>query len=170
MQTSFHMLGRSQSPGRPPSLPQELPAANANTLRLILEMCRFISLEAAVNEMDALALAQVFAPLLLWRQAPSPQPAPAATPLAISLVSKYLPLTSKGPTSGAQGGDADDAHVSAHGSSDQMDASSANGADSRAHAQVIDRQDVAYPLQGSDMQAAVIVIEHMVNNFTSVVC
>lgn len=61
------------------SAKQDLPAANANALRLILEMLHYASLQSTANGCDAATLAQVFAPLLLWRPA---LPKPAPTPLS----------------------------------------------------------------------------------------
>ena len=61
------------------SVLQQMPAANLNVLRLLLELCSFINTQSAVNEMDALALAEVLAPCMAWRPAPKPQPAPGGS-------------------------------------------------------------------------------------------
>jgi len=44
----------------------QLPATNANVLRLLLEVCYWVSHFAAETEMDALALAQALAPCVAW--------------------------------------------------------------------------------------------------------
>lgn len=49
-----------------PPLLMELPAANLNALWVLLETLSRVSANADVNEMDARALAQVFAPKLAW--------------------------------------------------------------------------------------------------------
>ena len=53
-----------------PPLLMELPAANLNALWLLLEMLSRVAANAAVNEMDARALAQVFAPKMAWLAPP----------------------------------------------------------------------------------------------------
>ena len=49
-----------------PPLLMELPAANLNALWVLLETLSRVSANADVNEMDAHALAQAFAPKLAW--------------------------------------------------------------------------------------------------------
>ena len=53
-----------------PPLLMELPAANLNALWLLLEMLARVAGNAAVNEMDAQALAEVFTPKLAWHAPP----------------------------------------------------------------------------------------------------
>ena len=53
-----------------PPLLMELPAANLNALWLLLETMARVAGNAAVNEMDARALAEVFAPKLAWHSPP----------------------------------------------------------------------------------------------------
>jgi hypothetical protein len=53
-----------------PPLLMELPAANLNALWLLLEMLARVAGNAVVNEMDARALAEVFAPKLAWHAPP----------------------------------------------------------------------------------------------------
>ena len=54
-----------------PPLLMELPAANLNALWLLLDMLSRVAANAAVNEMDARALAQIFAPKLAWLAPPA---------------------------------------------------------------------------------------------------
>jgi len=53
-----------------PPLLMELPAANLNALWMLLETLARVAGNAAVNEMDARALAEVFAPKLAWHSPP----------------------------------------------------------------------------------------------------
>ena len=53
-----------------PPLLMELPAANLNALWLLLETLARVASNAVVNEMDARALAEVFAPKLAWHAPP----------------------------------------------------------------------------------------------------
>lgn len=63
----------------------QLPAANLNALSLVLGVGWSVAQQAAVNEMDALALAQVLTPLLLWKP-PRPPPKPVGTSWGFSRV------------------------------------------------------------------------------------
>jgi len=98
------------------SVLQQMPAANLNVLRLLLELCSFINTQSAVNEMDALALAEVLAPCVAWRPAPKPQPAPVAAgpgpfqrlAKALSHVPKVLDIGRDQPAAGTAGGTAND--------------------------------------------------------------
>lgn len=55
-------------------LVQDLPAANLNALRVIMYTAHAISEAAVTTEMDALALAESLAPVLLWRPPTRAQP------------------------------------------------------------------------------------------------
>ncbi|GBF93919.1 hypothetical protein Rsub_06168 [Raphidocelis subcapitata] len=61
----------------------QLPAANGNVLRLLLEVCSYVNANSAATEMDSLALAQVLAPCVAWLPPTlKPQKSAPAPPLA----------------------------------------------------------------------------------------
>lgn len=64
-----------------PPLLMELPAANLNALWVLLEMLSRVASNAAVNEMDARALAQAFAPKLAWLAPPKATKAISYSPM-----------------------------------------------------------------------------------------
>lgn len=65
-------VAAADNPGLARELLGELPHANANVLKVLLQLCYYISEQAAANEMDALALAEVLAPCVAWKPAPKP--------------------------------------------------------------------------------------------------
>jgi hypothetical protein len=79
----------------------QMPTANLNVLRMLLELCSFINTQSAANEMDALALAEVLAPCVAWRPAPKPQPAPGGVsrkPTWSEAISTEISLSMQKPT------------------------------------------------------------------------
>lgn len=60
-------MAAGESPELCRTLVQQLPAANANTLRLLIETCAHVNAQAAANEMDAQALAETLAPCVAWK-------------------------------------------------------------------------------------------------------
>lgn len=122
------------------SLVAQMPAANANSLRLLLEVCHYVNLNAADTEMDALALAQALAPCVAW-----------------------LPPAFKAPKAPAAGDTALAAAAATAGEEAPAPAAAAPGADAGGSS-----LKSIVPLEGDEAQAVILVLEALISKYTDV--
>jgi hypothetical protein len=137
-----------------------LPPANANTLRLLLQLCALINKEATVNEMDAQALAEVLLPCLAWKPAPKPAAGGGAGPwqgLGRALSKKEPAEAGAAAAAAAAAGDAP-AAAAAEGE---------GGAEAAAAAAGQDGHRIVH-LEGAEAEALVLVLEHMITHYDQV--
>ncbi|KIZ05711.1 hypothetical protein MNEG_2243 [Monoraphidium neglectum] len=127
--------------GRVDALLAALPAANANVLRLLLEVAYYVNGNAADTEMDSLALAQALAPCVAWLP-PALKP---ARPVAAS-------------------GDGADAQEPASAANADVPATATGGA---AVAAAEGAQKIV-PLEGDEAQAVVLVLESLINRYAHI--
>lgn len=79
----YEWLAAADNLGMCSPLTMQLPAANYNTLKLLLLVCSQVADNASTNKMGTMALATALAPTLLWKQAkPAVEAAPSATAAA----------------------------------------------------------------------------------------
>jgi hypothetical protein len=143
-------------------LPQ-LPAANASTLRLLAQVCAHIHAEAATNEMDALALAEVLAPCVAWKPPPRPQPGqPGASAGAAGLMADLRKSLTRGASSEAAAAAA--AATGAQGAGQQPQQHQQHDGGQQQHDEAARMQ----PLDEAELEAVVTVLEHMISSFSGV--
>jgi len=131
-----------------------------------VQVCSHIHAEAAQNEMDALALAEVLVPCIAWKPPAKPQGTGAPGPW--QGLAKALTLNK---TTGAAAGSADTAAAAA--STTEGDAAAATAArgvadEQQQQQQGMDEANRVLPLNDAEMEAVVTVVEYMVTNYSSV--
>lgn len=144
------------------SLLQQLPAANAGALRLIMQTCSYINEQAAVNEMDSQALAEVLAHVVAWKPAPKPERSTGQGPWqgltkALTLHRGAAAAGDSGTTPPVEAGDAAGAAEGAQESVATLSLSDA----------AADVQRVT-PLDDAELEAIVTVLEYVISNFGTV--
>lgn len=142
------------------ALLQQLPPANAGALSLIIQTCSLINEQAAVNEMDSQALAEVLAHVVAWK--PAPRSERSAAPGPWQNITKALALNRPTPATGdAAGADAaeDDAEKKVVGTAAHMPEQESAGS-AEAHK--------VTPLDDAELDAIVTVLEYMISNYSTV--
>lgn len=141
-------------------------------LGVVLQVCAYIHAEAAQNEMDAQALAEVLGPCLAWK--PPAKPQGTGGPGPWQGLAKALSLNKGAGAPAATAADAKsataaDAKSAAAGSEEAAAAACYGGLDS--HQQQQSQADDAHrvvPLNEAELEAVTTVVEYMISNFSSV--
>lgn len=150
-------------------LVQQLPAANAGALRLIMQTCSYVNEHAAVNEMDAQALAEVLAHAVAWKPAPKSERPAGPGPWqgltkALTLNRPSQPVGESGSadmtstTSAAAEGEAAGEAAATAAAGDR--GGQAEGGAAEVHK--------VTPLDDAELDAIVMVLEYMISNYSSV--
>ncbi|WIA30663.1 hypothetical protein OEZ86_000737 [Tetradesmus obliquus] len=156
------------------ALLHQMPPANANALRLLMQTCCYMNEQAALNEMDSQALAEVLAPVLAWKPPPKPQPAAGQGPFGG--LTKALTLN-KATAAAAGAADAEPGSAAAAAGSTaaagdaegepQVPASTAAAAVAANSAGLAEAHKVL-PLDDAELDAVVTVLEYMISHCSSV--
>lgn len=129
-----------------------------------VQVCSHIHAEAAQNEMDALALAEVLVPCIAWKPPAKPQGTGAPGPW--QGLAKALTLNKN---TGAAAGSADTAAAAAGGTTEgDAAATAAQGVADEQQQQRMDEANRVLPLNDAELEAVVTVVEFMVTNYSSV--
>jgi hypothetical protein len=126
-----------------------------------LQVCSLIHAEAAQNEMDALALAEVLVPCMAWK--PPAKPQNPAGPGPWQGLAKALTLN-KGLGAAAAAGqqtDGVEAAAGAGGGGEEAAAAAAARATEEQQHEVV-------ALEDAELEAVVTVVEYMITNYGSV--
>eukprot|EP00878_Enallax_costatus_P044948 GHUV01053756.1.p1 GENE.GHUV01053756.1~~GHUV01053756.1.p1 ORF type:complete len:292 (+),score=104.51 GHUV01053756.1:154-1029(+) len=150
-------------PGSCMSLLQQLPAANVGVLRLIMQTCSYINEQAAVNEMDSQALAEVLAHVVAWK--PAPKAERNAGPGPWQGLTKALTLN-RGSTAAVDSGTA--AAGEATDPAAAAEAVQGTAAAAGSHADAASDVHRVTPLDDAELEAVVTVLEYIISNFSSV--
>eukprot|EP00882_Tetradesmus_deserticola_P018635 GHRQ01020015.1.p1 GENE.GHRQ01020015.1~~GHRQ01020015.1.p1 ORF type:complete len:336 (+),score=135.28 GHRQ01020015.1:1058-2065(+) len=151
------------------ALLQQMPPANGNTLRLLMQTCSHMNEQAAVNEMDSQALAEVLAPVLAWKPPAKPQPAASQGPFVGLTKALTLNRTTSADTElGVAAGSGPDAAAGAEAEGKALvPPSTAAGAAAGGGAGLSEAHRVL-PLDDAELDAIVTVLEYMISHFGSV--
>ena len=136
------------------------------------QVCWHVQSEAAQNEMDALALAEVLVPCMAWKPPAKPQGSGAAGGPWQGLA-KALTLNKTAGAAAAGGlstGSIDAASGEAGAGVDAAAGAAAGrvAGDEQQQQQHMDEANRVLPLDDAEMEAVVTVVEYMISNFSSV--
>eukprot|EP00879_Flechtneria_rotunda_P022379 GHRR01023614.1.p1 GENE.GHRR01023614.1~~GHRR01023614.1.p1 ORF type:complete len:340 (+),score=135.49 GHRR01023614.1:555-1574(+) len=151
------------------SLLHQLPAANAWTLRLLMQTCHYINEQAATNEMDSQALAEVLAPCLAWK--PPPKPQGGTAPPWQGIAKGIANLTSSPVSAGSDGAAATAAGTESGSATEAGLVSTAVGVTENVSGVSVTSQQELHkvtPLDEAELEAVVTVLEHMISNYNNV--
>lgn len=128
-----------------------------------VQVCSLIHAEAAQNEMDAVALAEVLVPCMAWKPPAKPQLGQGG-PGAWQGLAKALTLNKTSGAAAAAG--LQTGGVDAVGAADVEAA--ARAADEQQQQQHMDEANRVVPLEDAELEAVVTVVEHMISNYSNV--
>ncbi|KAF6259420.1 Rho GTPase activation protein [Scenedesmus sp. NREL 46B-D3] len=152
------------------ALVQQMPPANANALRLLVQTCSYMNEQAAVNEMDSQALAEALAPVLAWK--PPPKPQPAASQGAFAGLTKALSLnkaTAADAEPGVAAATGPDAAAGAESEGEAYVPPSTAAAAAAAGGGVgLSEAHRVLLLDDAELDAVVTVLEYMISHYSSV--
>lgn len=124
---------------------------------MLAQVCSLIHVEAAQNEMDALALAEVLVPCIAWK--PPAKPQAQGGPGPWQGLAKALTLNKNSGAAAAAG-------LQTGGTTDteaEAAAAAARAADEQA-----EEANRVMPLEDAELEAVVTVVEYMISNFAGV--
>jgi hypothetical protein len=127
-----------------------------------VQVCSLIYAEAAQNEMDAVALAEVLVPCMAWKPPAKPQPGQGG-PGPWQGLAKALTLNKTSGAAAAAG--LQTGGMDTEGAGD-ADAAAAKAADEQQ--QHMEEANRVVPLEDAELEAVVTVVEHMISNYSSV--
>jgi hypothetical protein len=123
-----------------------------------------IHAEAAQNEMDAVALAEVLVPCMAWKPPAKPQSGQGG-PGAWQGLAKALTLNKTTGSAAAAGLQTGGVDIAGAGDAD----TAARSADEqRQQQQHMEEANRVVPLEDAELEAVVTVVEHMISNYSSV--
>jgi hypothetical protein len=137
---------------------------------LLVQLCSLIQAEAAQNEMDALALAEVLVPCMAWKPA---KPPGAGGPGPWQGLAKALTLnkaSGAAAAAGLQPGGTEAAAGAGAGGEGEAAAAGQQGplADEQQQQQQLEEASRVQPLDDAELEAVVRVVEFMISNFAGV--